>query len=81
MKSVKMSLSPPILLQVRQEVDALPVQERAALMLVCVKGMRYQDAAQKLGISQEMIKHHLLRSRLTLIQKLNLEGGRGRGGG
>jgi DNA-directed RNA polymerase specialized sigma24 family protein len=43
-------------------------------MLVCVKGMKYQDAAQKLRISQEMIKHHLLRSRLTLIQKLNLDG-------
>jgi DNA-directed RNA polymerase specialized sigma24 family protein len=46
-------------------------------MLVCVEGMRYLDAAQKLGISQEMIKHHLLRSRLTLIRKFNLDGAGG----
>jgi DNA-directed RNA polymerase specialized sigma24 family protein len=43
-------------------------------MLVCLKGMSYQDAAQKLGISPELIKDHLLRSRLTLIHKLNLGG-------
>lgn len=60
--------------QVRQEVDALSAQERAAVMLVCVKGLSYQDAAQKLGISPGMLQEHLLRSRLILIANLKLKG-------
>jgi DNA-directed RNA polymerase specialized sigma24 family protein len=68
---------PSTLARVRQEVDALPAEERAALMMVCVKKMSYQDAAQTLGISPGMIKNHLLRGRLTLIRNLNLEGRKG----
>lgn len=60
--------------QVHQAVAALPPAEREALMLVCVKGLSYQDAAQKLGISPGMLQEHLLRSRLTLIAKLKLKG-------
>jgi RNA polymerase sigma factor (sigma-70 family) len=60
--------------QIHQAVAALPAAEREALMLVCVKGLSYQDAAQKLGISPGMLQEHLLRSRLTLIAKLKLKG-------
>ena len=72
---------PSTLARFRQEVDALPAEERAALMMVCVKKMSYQDAAQTLGISPGMIKNHLLRGRLTLIRNLNLEGRKGHGAG
>jgi DNA-directed RNA polymerase specialized sigma24 family protein len=60
--------------QVHQAVAALPPIEREALMLVCVKGLNYQDAAQRLGISPGVFQEHLLRSRLTLIAKLKLKG-------
>ena len=58
----------------RQAVETLPAAEREALMLVCVKGLSYQDAAQKLGISAGMLQDHLLRGRLALISKLDLKG-------
>jgi RNA polymerase sigma-70 factor (ECF subfamily) len=60
--------------QVHQAVEALPPAEREAVMLVCVKGLSYQDAARKLGISPGMLQEHLLRGRLTLITKLSLKG-------
>jgi RNA polymerase sigma-70 factor (ECF subfamily) len=60
--------------QIHQAVAALPPTEREALMLVCVRGLSYQDAAQKLGISSGMLQEHLLRSRLMLITKLKLKG-------
>jgi RNA polymerase sigma-70 factor (ECF subfamily) len=65
---------PLTLARIRQEVDALSTDERTAVMLVCVRGLSYQDAAQKLGISPGMLQEHLLRGRLTLITKLNLKG-------
>jgi RNA polymerase sigma factor (sigma-70 family) len=65
---------PAALAQVHQAVEALPPAEREALMLVCVRGLSYQDAARKLGISPGMLQEHLLRSRLTLIAKLKLKG-------
>ncbi|KJB90669.1 hypothetical protein N826_36745 [Skermanella aerolata KACC 11604] len=43
-------------------------------MLVCVKGLSYQDAARKLGISPGMLQEHLLSGRLTLITKLSQKG-------
>jgi RNA polymerase sigma-70 factor (ECF subfamily) len=66
------STFPSTLARVRQEVDALSADEQATLMLVCVKGMSYQDAAAKLGLSPGMIKDLLLHSRLTLIRNLHL---------
>ena len=64
----------PDLGEIHEGVAALSPIERDALMLVCVKGLSYQDAAQKLGISPGMLQEHLLRSRLTLIAKLKLKG-------
>lgn len=60
--------------QIHQAVAALPPAEREALMLVCVRGLSYQDAVQNLGISLGMLQEHLLRGRMTLIAKLNLKG-------
>ena len=67
--------SQPTPAQIRREVDALSTDQRAAVILVCVKGYSYQDAALQLGISPEMIRERLLRGRLTLIRKLDLKGG------
>ena len=43
-------------------------------MLVCVKGLSYQDAARKLGIPRDAVMGHLLRGRLKLIRNLDLNG-------
>lgn len=56
--------------QVREELDALPADERLVIMLVCVEGLSYQEAASKLFTSVEAIKTRLLRGRLTLMTKL-----------
>jgi RNA polymerase sigma-70 factor (ECF subfamily) len=70
---LKTPISPLTSARVRQEVDALPAKERAAVMLICVKGLSYQDAAQKLGIPHDAVTGHLLRGRLTLIRNLDLK--------
>lgn len=56
-------VSPFLLAQVHQVVKALPAEEREALMLACVNGLSYQDAAQRLGISSKVVVDHLLRDR------------------
>nr|WP_267133557.1 sigma factor-like helix-turn-helix DNA-binding protein [Skermanella rosea] len=56
--------------QVRTEMDALPTDERLAIMLVCVEGLSYQEAAAQLFTSVEEIKIRLLRGRLALMGKL-----------
>ena len=71
---LKTPVFPLMSARVRQEVDALSVEERTAVMLVCVKGLSYQDAARKLGISPGMLQEHLLSGRLTLITKLSQKG-------
>lgn len=53
-------------------VGKLPAEEREVLLLVCVEGMSYQDAAHELGISTVAVKDRLLRARLELIRKLDL---------
>ncbi|WP_158046273.1 RNA polymerase sigma factor [Skermanella pratensis] len=58
--------------KVKMVVGALPADDRDVLMLVCVQGMSYQDAAHQLGISASTVKDRLLRARLTLIRKLDL---------
>ena len=58
--------------QVKMMVGKLPAEEREVLLLVCVEGMSYQDAAHELGISTVAVKDRLLRARLELIRKLDL---------
>ena len=78
MKLYKGMLKPPnsplTSARVRQEVDALSVEDRTAVMLVCVKGLSYQDAARQLGIPRDTLIGHLLRGRLLLIRNLDLKG-------
>ncbi|GEO43378.1 hypothetical protein SAE02_75260 [Skermanella aerolata] len=53
--------------QLRHAVDALPSDERLAVLLVCVKGLSYRDAARILDVSLAVLSARLLRGRLTLI--------------
>ena len=73
-----MSFLPSGLARVQREVEILSAEERAAIMLVCIKGLSYQDAAQSLGASPAIIQDHLLHGRRTLLRKFNLVGGKDR---
>jgi RNA polymerase sigma-70 factor (ECF subfamily) len=66
------------LAKVRQEMGRLPVEQRAALMLVCVEGMSYQEAANVLGIPIGTLMSRLARARLALASRMRqLQAGEG----
>jgi RNA polymerase sigma-70 factor (ECF subfamily) len=65
--------------QVRAEVDALPEDQRAAIMLVCVSGLTYQEAATVLGISAGTLMSRLCRGRLELVRRCKAVGNGGAG--
>jgi RNA polymerase sigma-70 factor (ECF subfamily) len=65
-------ISPPAPSQVRGEVDALPADERLAIVLVCIAGFSYQEAALQLSVPVDEIRNRLLRGRSTLIRKMHL---------
>jgi RNA polymerase sigma-70 factor (ECF subfamily) len=58
------------LTRVRLEMARLPVEQRAALMLVCVDGLSYQEAAGVLGIPIGTLMSRLCRARLALAERM-----------
>ncbi|HMO09685.1 MAG TPA: RNA polymerase sigma factor [Paracoccaceae bacterium] len=59
------------LADVARAVDALPEEQRSVLMLVCVEGMRYREAAEALGIPEGTVMSRLARGRAALVQMLD----------
>jgi predicted DNA-binding protein (UPF0251 family) len=70
-KSVKIQITPSNLAKARQAFGTLPDEERAVLMLVCAERLSYQDAAEKLSISQAELRSRLLRARMALMNNLS----------
>ena len=64
----------PTQAQVRALADALPEDQRAAVMLVCVSGLTYQEAATVLGISTNALMSSLCRGRLELARRCKAVG-------
>jgi len=58
------------LAEVRRAMDALPEDQRAVLMLVCVEGLRYREVAQALDIPEGTVMSRLSRGRAALAQAL-----------
>jgi RNA polymerase sigma-70 factor (ECF subfamily) len=58
------------LAKVRLEMAKLPAEQRAALMLVCVEGMSYQEAAGVLAIPIGTLMSRLARARLALASRM-----------
>jgi RNA polymerase sigma-70 factor, ECF subfamily len=58
------------LARIRLEMAKLPVEQRTALMLVCVDGLSYQEAAGILGIPVGTLMSRLCRARLALAEKM-----------
>ena len=47
-------------------LDAIPVDQRAALVLVAIAGLSIEEAAEKLGVEQGTVKSRLFRGRVRL---------------
>ena len=59
---------------VQRLIATLPEEQRTVLLLVCVEGMRYRDAAAALGIPEGTVMSRLARARLALGRALALPG-------
>jgi len=51
---------------VQAAVDVLPEEQRAVLLLVCVEGLAYKDAAEVLGIPVGTVMSRLARARIAV---------------
>jgi RNA polymerase sigma-70 factor (ECF subfamily) len=60
------------LARVRAEVAGLPEKQRSVIMLICVAGLSYREAAAKLGIPVGTVMSHLYRARLELAQRVSM---------
>jgi RNA polymerase sigma-70 factor (ECF subfamily) len=58
------------LTRVREVMATLPEEQRAAIMLVCVNGLSYQEAAAELGIPIGTLMSRLCRGRMELAQRI-----------
>ena len=58
------------LAQVRRIIDDMPAAYRAVVLLVCVEGLSYREAASVLGVPTGTIMSRLARARRTLNARL-----------
>jgi RNA polymerase sigma-70 factor (ECF subfamily) len=56
--------------RVQQAVDSLPEEQRVVLLLVCVEGMSYRDAAEAASIPLGTLVSRLAQARLTLAGQI-----------
>ena len=59
--------------EVRQALSALPEVQRTALLLVCVEGYSYREAAELLSVPMGTVTSRLTRARKALIEMLKDE--------
>jgi RNA polymerase sigma-70 factor (ECF subfamily) len=59
------------LMRVREEVAALPKDQQAAIMLICVEGLSYQQVAAELSVPIGTVMSRLSRARLELTRRIN----------
>lgn len=55
---------------VRKVLGTLPAEQRTVMILVCVDGLSYQEAADQLGIPVGTVMSRLARGRLALMRNL-----------
>jgi RNA polymerase sigma-70 factor (ECF subfamily) len=58
------------LARVREVMVTLPEEQRSAIMLVCVSGLSYQEAATELNIPIGTLMSRLCRGRLELARRM-----------
>ena len=59
--------------EVNQAMQALPEEQRSALLLVCVEGFSYREAAEMLEVPMGTVTSRLVRGRKALIAMLEHE--------
>ncbi len=59
---------------VRRAMSKLPEEQRAVLMLVCVEGQTYKEAAETLSIPIGTVMSRLARARMALMREMGAEG-------
>ena len=64
-----------LLRRVEQEISALPPDQRALLVLVCVEGLTYREAAEVLSIPIGTVMSRLANARLKLMKRLETRDG------
>ena len=64
-------IAPSMLARVRSEMATLPEEQRAAIMLVCVNGLSYQEAAAEVDIPIGTLMSRLCRGRLELARRMS----------
>ena len=67
-----------LLRHVEQEISALPAEQRALLVLVCVEGLTYKEAAEVLSIPIGTVMSRLASARLKLMKRLEADDGASR---
>jgi RNA polymerase sigma-70 factor (ECF subfamily) len=60
--------------RVEEEMLRLPDKERAILLLVCVEGLTYKEAAEILSVPIGTVMSRLARARLNLMRRIDAEG-------
>ena len=56
---------------VRAILDEIPDTQRSALLLVCVEGLSYREAAEVQGVPIGTVMSRLARARQTVIERLD----------
>jgi RNA polymerase sigma-70 factor (ECF subfamily) len=64
---------------VRRAMVKLPEEQQAVLMLVCVEGQTYKEAAETLSIPIGTVMSRLARARVALMREMGEEAGQDRG--
>lgn len=57
---------------VERAMASLPDDQRSVLMLVCVEGLRYREAAAALGLPEGTVMSRLARARVALAEVLGM---------
>jgi len=60
--------------EVNDAMQLLSEEHRSALMLICVEGLSYKEAAEVLQVPMGTVTSRLVRARKSLIEKLGGEG-------
>lgn len=63
--------------EVQAAMQRLSEEHRSALMLICVEGVSYRDAAEILEVSAGTVSSRLVRARKALLKKIGHEDGKG----
>jgi RNA polymerase sigma-70 factor (ECF subfamily) len=63
------------LARVSRAIDALPVEQREVVLLVCVEGLSYRAAADATGVPVGTVMSRLARARIRLAEAAGLDSG------